>query len=468
MEYIIPIMVGSLIGYVTNWLAIKMLFRPYKEKYILGIKVPFTPGVIPKEKSRIARSIGNTVEHHLLTPEKLNENIKSNEFKEKIYKVLLNYFQRIKTNNISIGNKITKVFKHELILSRIYITLLNFINENEEKIIKLINNYYNDIILKYSDKIDFDLYIEQFLTNNNFKNTIIKSITDSLKDKKHEDCIISDFISVQNQEKIKKYLYNNNYKIHKHIKDFLEDKDNEKEIKRIITEISQENSGMLIRTLVNSEYISDKVYSKILSYLNTEKSVIDVGNISIKLVDRICNLNYNDSIKFIENFISKDMKIGIYDKIVSLLIKSKDYRNTNSGKDLIIYRLKDINVGEKIYNYLLNVFINEKEVINTRIDYFLKKTYKIKIYKILEYFNLYDEYNLRLVINNCINKIDLFYLTRILKLINISDIVEQQINEFDLKFTEDLIIDIAGKELNMITNLGAVLGGIIGFLSILI
>ena len=43
MKIIIPVFVGAIIGYITNWLAIKMLFRPHGEKKIFGIKLPFTP-----------------------------------------------------------------------------------------------------------------------------------------------------------------------------------------------------------------------------------------------------------------------------------------------------------------------------------------------------------------------------------------------------------------------------------------
>ena len=69
MRFIIPIIVGAIIGYITNWLAIKMLFRPYEEKKILGLHVPFTPGLIPKERDRIARSVGKTIGEYLLSPE---------------------------------------------------------------------------------------------------------------------------------------------------------------------------------------------------------------------------------------------------------------------------------------------------------------------------------------------------------------------------------------------------------------
>ena len=48
--YISPPILGGLIGYYTNDIAIKMLFRPYKVLYIFGRKVPFTPGLIPSNQ----------------------------------------------------------------------------------------------------------------------------------------------------------------------------------------------------------------------------------------------------------------------------------------------------------------------------------------------------------------------------------------------------------------------------------
>lgn len=54
-------------------------------------------------------------------------------------------------------------------------------------------------------------------------------------------------------------------------------------------------------------------------------------------------------------------------------------------------------------------------------------------------------------------------LTRILKKVNISGMVEEQINRFDLDYIEQLIFDIANKELKLIMLLGFILGGMIGF-----
>ncbi|MBB3907615.1 DUF445 family protein [Anoxybacillus rupiensis] len=60
---------GAIIGGVTNALAIKMLFRPYKPIYVYGKRLPFTPGLIPKRREELAHQLGKMVVEHLLTAE---------------------------------------------------------------------------------------------------------------------------------------------------------------------------------------------------------------------------------------------------------------------------------------------------------------------------------------------------------------------------------------------------------------
>ncbi|MEM9003087.1 MAG: DUF445 family protein [Cyanobacteria bacterium P01_F01_bin.86] len=66
-----PPMVGGVIGYFTNDLAIKMLFRPYRPYYFLKRRLPLTPGLIPSNQGRLAQRIADTIMGSLLTPEEL-------------------------------------------------------------------------------------------------------------------------------------------------------------------------------------------------------------------------------------------------------------------------------------------------------------------------------------------------------------------------------------------------------------
>lgn len=66
-----PPLVGGVIGYFTNDIAIKMLFRPYRAYYLGGRQLPFTPGLIPRNQERLAKRIADTIMGSLLTPEEL-------------------------------------------------------------------------------------------------------------------------------------------------------------------------------------------------------------------------------------------------------------------------------------------------------------------------------------------------------------------------------------------------------------
>ncbi|MBW4485469.1 MAG: DUF445 family protein [Tildeniella torsiva UHER 1998/13D] len=66
-----PPIVGGIIGYFTNDIAIKMLFRPYRPIYLGKRRLPFTPGLIPSNQERLAKRISDTIMGSLLTPEEL-------------------------------------------------------------------------------------------------------------------------------------------------------------------------------------------------------------------------------------------------------------------------------------------------------------------------------------------------------------------------------------------------------------
>lgn len=71
--YVAPPVVGGIIGYFTNDIAIRMLFRPYTAKYFAGRKLPFTPGLIPRNQERLAKRISDTIMGSLLTPDELQK-----------------------------------------------------------------------------------------------------------------------------------------------------------------------------------------------------------------------------------------------------------------------------------------------------------------------------------------------------------------------------------------------------------
>ncbi|MDO5345754.1 MAG: DUF445 family protein [Lachnospiraceae bacterium] len=84
LKYLSGPLIGAVIGYCTNYLAVKMMFYPKKEIKLFGHRLPFTPGAIPKGKTRLAKAIGQIVEKSLLTREDIAGQLLTKETEEKV------------------------------------------------------------------------------------------------------------------------------------------------------------------------------------------------------------------------------------------------------------------------------------------------------------------------------------------------------------------------------------------------
>lgn len=102
LSYLIGPLSGSVIGYFTNWLAIKMMFRPHKAKYIFGMKIPFTPGLIPKERGRLAEAVGSSISENLMSREVLEKNLLSEDMLIKIGEGYDTFITKQKVNTESL------------------------------------------------------------------------------------------------------------------------------------------------------------------------------------------------------------------------------------------------------------------------------------------------------------------------------------------------------------------------------
>lgn len=85
--FVIPV-ISAVIGYVTNWVAIRMLFRPHHEKRVFGVRVPFTPGLIPKRREHLALSIGRSVSRYLLTHEAISARLERPAFRKQVDRLI--------------------------------------------------------------------------------------------------------------------------------------------------------------------------------------------------------------------------------------------------------------------------------------------------------------------------------------------------------------------------------------------
>jgi uncharacterized membrane protein YheB (UPF0754 family) len=79
---------GAIIGYVTNWLAVWMLFHPRREYRLFGRPIPLTPGLVVKNQERLADAIGKSVARDLLDSQTVLRHLEEINLAEPIEKLL--------------------------------------------------------------------------------------------------------------------------------------------------------------------------------------------------------------------------------------------------------------------------------------------------------------------------------------------------------------------------------------------
>ena len=154
LEITIMAVVGMIIGWFTNYLAVKLIFRPFKPWRIplIGYEIQ---GLIPKRRAEIAVSIGKTVEEELISVEELINRMIEGENKQEI-------IIKIKKNMLSvIDDKIPSLIPHAIkqaILSKIS----DMLNRETES---FIDKMMVDVIHKATQSINVSQIVEEKVNN---------------------------------------------------------------------------------------------------------------------------------------------------------------------------------------------------------------------------------------------------------------------------------------------------------------
>lgn len=105
--------IGAVIGYFTNYIAVKMLFKPHYPKFIGKKQVPFTPGLIPKRKNELAGAIGRAVSENLLTSDDLAQALPADSIKESIADKVWEQYEKLTVKEDSVQDTAVKYISRE-------------------------------------------------------------------------------------------------------------------------------------------------------------------------------------------------------------------------------------------------------------------------------------------------------------------------------------------------------------------
>lgn len=357
------VVVGAVIGGVTNVIAIRMLFHPFKPYYIFKMRIPFTPGLIPKRREEIATKIGRVIEEHLITESVIHQKLNEPNTREAINDLVIKQLSKLKSDDATIR--------------------------------------------KFANQFDFDL---DDLINNKLDKTIINKLNNYYYDKQATS--INEILPAE-----------------------------------VITMVDEklDQAGDLIRERARNNLSSDKGARDIYDMLDTffaEKGKI-VGLLQMFMTkESIAERVQHELIRLTRHPKAK----VIIDKVIRgeyETLKSQPLSN-------VVKEEQFTNISESLVHLIMtNLQLNEK--MDTPISKLTPK--------------LVDQIQVGVAnaITDLIIKQASNHLSTIMTKINLRQMVENQINTFDLDYIERLIIEIANKELKLIMSLGFILGGIIGF-----
>ena len=488
--YIIGALIGAVIGYITNWLAIKMLFRPREAKYIFGMKLPFTPGLIPKEKSRIANKVGETVGTHLLNSDSLSKALKDDKIKAKFNEVAKEKINQVINSNSTLDDSLKNTLGENYyalkgnMINNITKTILESIQEEEFK--NKVKFYIVDSIKERLNKEPEKII--DFINSNKFREVIIntlgeektrdiigKAILKEVKTLGKEDLIIEEVIPENIKPYIEEYVKSQKDTLVDIIKNLLRDDEVSHKIKSAIND----NIPSIVSMFLSEDVIYGKLVSLVDKSLSEEENKEYICDAALAFVHESMKKKVSDVINTVGEEKLEVISDALGDKISKKI-------NTEENIDSIIRKLNCKISSFNSYEEIIKVLFNDYEnILIDNIDSMISRIVNNnqlsgEISKIIE--KVFDKflqnslndicYNKQNLENSIMSILDNLYndfvenkSAKVLEIVDISSIVEEQINAFEVDYAEEIIIGIANKELKAITWLGALLGGILGILS---
>lgn len=187
IHIIAPPIVGGVVGYITNDLAIRMLFRPLKPVYILGQQLPMTPGMIPKNKERLAAGIAAMVSDKLMSSEVLAETLLSDDMIAKVRAKVAEFIAKQKANDKPIRDALAQMVGTDTVDSLVSNIKGGIDQKIDDKmsdpslVQSISQSVINEIQAMLNKNFLLNLGVSLFLDKGDIENTVRSMISDILR-----------------------------------------------------------------------------------------------------------------------------------------------------------------------------------------------------------------------------------------------------------------------------------------------
>ena len=154
-QLLVMVLISGAIGWITNWVAIKMLFRPHKEINFGLFKIQ---GLIPKRKAEIGSGIANIIQNELISVKDVISNIDREEFSKRLNSSIDKVLEKNLKGKVKEKFPVLQMFFSDRMAKDVSNTIKDIIMENQEKIFEIFSNYAEE-------NIDFEIIISDKISN---------------------------------------------------------------------------------------------------------------------------------------------------------------------------------------------------------------------------------------------------------------------------------------------------------------
>jgi len=155
MKLVIMVIISAAIGWITNWVAIKMLFRPHNEINLGLFKIQ---GLIPKRRAEIGIGIANVVQNELISIKDVIANIDKEEFSQRLNDLIDDVLEKNLKAKVKEKFPVMQMFFSDKMAKDVSDTIKGIVMENQDKIFEVFSNYAEE-------NIDFSTIITDKISN---------------------------------------------------------------------------------------------------------------------------------------------------------------------------------------------------------------------------------------------------------------------------------------------------------------
>lgn len=159
VKALLLIIIGSMIGWITNYIAIKMLFRPYKEINLIFFKIQ---GLIPKRRHEIGLTLAHTIQTELISLDDIMSKLQNANIDVEMEKIIDRILEDKLAKEISTKFPMLAMFLNDSILNKIKETIKEAIMSNKDEIINMLfqtlekNVDFKEIIVEKVDNFSLE------------------------------------------------------------------------------------------------------------------------------------------------------------------------------------------------------------------------------------------------------------------------------------------------------------------------